>query len=178
MELPPRLYFTTAVWMQGPHEVTDFRRFIPTDMRYPDAVIEAEVQLWDAGYLRQAIQGSVIALTRGKPGSRDDPAPWLTLHTIPDGHAGLYPDNLVTYDTDKSLRCGFPLTLETGDEEEPLTEATARNVQRCWDRLEDLLTRRKDGIWVPAEIYLATKIPNVLTATLRQPGCNVRVWLR
>eukprot|EP00961_Rhodomonas_salina_P286805 3875702-Rhodomonas_salina.1 len=119
MELLPRLYFTTAVWMPGPHEVTDFRRFIPNDMRYPNAVIEAAVQLWDAGYLCQSIQGRVIALTRGKPGSRDYPAPWPTLSAIPDGHAGLYPDNLTTSDADIALRRGFPRTLEIGEDEEP-----------------------------------------------------------
>eukprot|EP00961_Rhodomonas_salina_P240813 3253774-Rhodomonas_salina.1 len=61
--------------------------------------------------------------------------------------------------------------------EEDAGPVEREDIRACQDRLEDLLTRRREGVWIPAETYLQTKLENVLTMTLRPAACDARVWL-
>ena len=176
-DFPTRMYFATILSGPMPKEGTDYRMWLPPNIRVAGAVIEAATQLVEEGIMRQTKHGHMLRLARGKPGADGDM--WPATPAIPDGHKGLYLDNLEYKRSDAGIRRGLPQLLqiedlEEGEEEGPVE---SESIMECRDRLEDLLTRRRGGIWIPAEVYGQSKIENVLTSTLHPAACDARLWI-
>ena len=177
-DFPHRLYFSTVLDAPTPREGTDYRLWLPPPVRVAGVVIEAAMQLIESGHMRQTRHGQMLKLARGYPGVMGD-GMWLALAVIPDGHQGMYLDNLEYLPSDESIRRGLPQPLNIEDMEgaEDAGPVEREDIRACRDRIEDLLTRRREGVWIPAEMYLRTKLENVLTMTLRPAACDARVWL-
>eukprot|EP00961_Rhodomonas_salina_P296244 3936168-Rhodomonas_salina.1 len=103
VEFPFRLYFTEALRAPPRSEAVDLRRYIPTPLRHGELVMEAVTQLLDENCMRQHVHGQMLALTRGEPGTEDDPMMLPALGVIPPGHKGKYLDNLEYIDREQHV---------------------------------------------------------------------------